>query len=53
MAARAAERGVAVETLGSYGPPGPALVVGYGAPPEHAFTAAIARLGAAIVDSRR
>ncbi len=53
VAARAAERGVAVEPLGSYGPPGPALVVGYGAPPEHAFTAAIARLGAALVDSRR
>ena len=46
---RAAERGVAVEGLRSYGEGGPsALVVGYAAPPDHAFTGAVARLGAAL-----
>jgi GntR family transcriptional regulator/MocR family aminotransferase len=50
--ARAAELGLALEGLDSYaafpGQRGPALVVGYGSPPEHAYTAAIARLCAAL-----
>jgi GntR family transcriptional regulator/MocR family aminotransferase len=29
---------------------GPALVVGYGTPPDHAFTGALARLGMALAD---
>lgn len=49
---RAAQRGLAVEGLGVYalgGPArGPALVIGYATPPEHAFTGAVARLCAAI-----
>lgn len=52
--ARLARRGVTCEGLGSYHAGGPAhppaLVVGYGTPPEHAFTAAIARLVAALND---
>jgi GntR family transcriptional regulator / MocR family aminotransferase len=52
VVARVAEHGVAVEGLADYraGEPGhgPALVVGYGTPPDHAFTAAIARLTAAL-----
>jgi GntR family transcriptional regulator/MocR family aminotransferase len=28
----------------------PALVVGYGTPPDHAFTAAVARLCAVLAD---
>ncbi|MDX6396208.1 MAG: GntR family transcriptional regulator / MocR family aminotransferase [Streptosporangiaceae bacterium] len=54
--ARAARRGLAIEGLGSYsaagqhvpGQHGPALVIGYGRPPEHAFTTALARLCAAL-----
>ncbi len=49
---RAAERGLAIEGLGEYAAPGhsgpPALVIGYGRPPEHAYTAALARLDAAL-----
>ena len=49
---RAAERGLAIEGLGAYAAPGhsgpPALVIGYGRPPEHAYTAALARLDAAL-----
>jgi GntR family transcriptional regulator/MocR family aminotransferase len=49
---RAAERGLAVEGLAAYAAPGrsgpPALVIGYGRPPEHAYTAALARLGATL-----
>jgi GntR family transcriptional regulator/MocR family aminotransferase len=49
---RAAERGLAIEGLGAYAAPGrsgpPALVIGYGRPPEHAYTAALARLEAAL-----
>jgi GntR family transcriptional regulator / MocR family aminotransferase len=49
---RAASRGLAVEGLGAYaldGPArGPALVIGYATPPEHAFTGAVARLCAAV-----
>jgi GntR family transcriptional regulator / MocR family aminotransferase len=52
VVARAAEHGLAVEGLDAYraaGPrAGPALVVGYGTPPEHAFTAALARLAAVL-----
>ena len=49
---RAAERGLALEGLAAYAAPGrsapPALVIGYGRPPEHAYTAALARLDAVI-----
>jgi GntR family transcriptional regulator / MocR family aminotransferase len=49
---RAAERGLAIEGLGAYAAPGrsgpQALVIGYGRPPEHAYTAALARLDAAL-----
>ncbi len=56
--ARAARRGLAIEGLGSYSAAGqhvpdqhgPALVIGYGRPPEHAFTTALARLCAALAD---
>jgi GntR family transcriptional regulator/MocR family aminotransferase len=50
--ARAAARGVAVEGLGDYAlgghARGPGLVIGYAAPPDHAYTTALARLTAAI-----
>jgi GntR family transcriptional regulator / MocR family aminotransferase len=50
--ARAAARGLAVEGLGGYAlrdhTRGPALVIGYATPPEHAYTTALARLVAAI-----
>ncbi len=48
---RAAARGLALEGLGSFtsqSPPTPGLVIGYGTPPPHAFTAALARLLAAL-----
>jgi GntR family transcriptional regulator/MocR family aminotransferase len=52
--ARAAARGVAIEGLGDYAlrghTRGPALVIGYAAPPDHAYTTALARLTAAIKD---
>ncbi len=52
VVAGAAEHGVAVEGLADYragGPDeGPAIVVGYGTPPDHGFTAAVARLTAAL-----
>jgi GntR family transcriptional regulator / MocR family aminotransferase len=51
---RAARRGLAVGALGTYrageGGDRPALVVGYGTPPEHAFTGALARLCAVLRD---
>ena len=54
LVARAARRGLAVEGLGPYCAPGhprgPALVVGYGTPPEHAFTGALARLCAVLAE---
>jgi GntR family transcriptional regulator/MocR family aminotransferase len=57
MVARAAARGLAVEGLASYhaggASHGPALVVGYGRPPEHAFTTALARLGAVLAGTGR
>ena len=54
--AQAARRGLALSGLGSFrlatGPPQrpPALVVGYAHPPEHAFTAAVARLVAVLAN---
>jgi GntR family transcriptional regulator/MocR family aminotransferase len=47
---RAHRHGVFVEPLSAYGAGDhfPALVVGYGTPPEHAFTTAVARLAAAL-----
>jgi len=64
--ARAAARGVAIEGLGGYAlrdhaserassptishTRGPALVIGYAAPPGHAYSTALARLTAAIRD---
>jgi GntR family transcriptional regulator/MocR family aminotransferase len=51
---RAAARGVTVEGLGGYAlrehTRGPALVIGYATPPDHAYTTALARLTAAIKD---
>jgi GntR family transcriptional regulator/MocR family aminotransferase len=50
--ASAAQHDLAIETLNGYQrddtPHGPALVVGYGTPPEHAFSSAVAKLCAAI-----
>jgi GntR family transcriptional regulator/MocR family aminotransferase len=50
LMARAAQHGVALGTLSDYGPspPAPALVVGYGTPPEHSYTTALARLAAVL-----
>jgi len=52
MVASAAARGLAIEGLASFhaggASQGPALVIGYGRPPDHAFTTALARLGAAL-----
>lgn len=52
--ARAARRGLALDGLRSYHLAGdqdpPALVVGYATPPEHAYTAALARLTAALTE---
>jgi len=55
---RARQHGLAIEGLGSYraGQAGPddgrlvraGLVIGYGRPPEHAYTTALARLCAAL-----
>jgi len=59
---RARRRGLAIDGLGAYrmspgrrrpalpGRRGPALVVGYGTPPDHAFTGALARLCMALAD---
>ncbi|MGA5701402.1 PLP-dependent aminotransferase family protein [Peterkaempfera bronchialis] len=50
LAARAAQSGLVLNTLGHFrdpadpGPYPPALVVGYGTPPDHAFTGALDRL---------
>ncbi len=55
VVANAAERGLSLQGLGEYAhgehTHGPALVVGYAKPPEHAFTAAIARLAAVLRDA--
>lgn len=54
---RAAHHGLALEGLGVYTAVADrhsaALVVGYGTPPEHAFTGAIARLTAVLADVAR
>jgi GntR family transcriptional regulator/MocR family aminotransferase len=51
---RAAARGVAVAGLATYDSSGggrrPSLVVGYGTPPDHAFSTALARLCAVLSD---
>jgi GntR family transcriptional regulator/MocR family aminotransferase len=51
---RAASHGVAVEGLGGFAADGhqrgPALVIGYGRPAEHAFTTAVGRLCAALAE---
>jgi GntR family transcriptional regulator/MocR family aminotransferase len=53
--ARAARHGVAVDGLAAYTAAGyehgPALVIGYGRPAEHAFTTAVGRLCAALAES--
>jgi GntR family transcriptional regulator / MocR family aminotransferase len=59
VVARAFARGLDVDGLAMYragerastGPGRQALVVGYGSPPEHAFSGAVARLCAALNDS--
>jgi GntR family transcriptional regulator / MocR family aminotransferase len=53
LVAGAAERGLALEGLESFRAPGVAadragLVIGYGRPPEHAYTTALARLCAVL-----
>src|SRR5512132_121456 len=53
VVAGAAAHGLAIEGLASYhtggiDSHGPALVIGYGRPAEHAFTTALARLGAVL-----
>jgi GntR family transcriptional regulator / MocR family aminotransferase len=52
VVAHAAERGPYLQGLGDYAHGAhtqpPALVVGYGKPPEHAFTSAVARLAAVL-----
>ncbi len=58
MVTRAAIHGVALETLSSLHPAGPptgrqALVVGFGTPPAHAFTGAVARLCATLAETCR
>ncbi|HEV2371330.1 MAG TPA: PLP-dependent aminotransferase family protein [Streptosporangiaceae bacterium] len=55
LVARAAAHGLAVTGLGSYCDAAtghaPALVIGYGTPPDHAFTSALARLHAVLAES--
>ena len=59
VVARAEKRGLALEGLGAYAFEGheaehaPSLVVGYGTPADHEFTAAVARLTASIADGGR
>ncbi|HEY2794033.1 MAG TPA: PLP-dependent aminotransferase family protein [Micromonosporaceae bacterium] len=50
IVANARRRGLALDGIGGYGPRsiGPALVIGYGTPPAHAYTTALARLIAAL-----
>jgi GntR family transcriptional regulator/MocR family aminotransferase len=54
IVARAARRGLSLSALGDYAhgahDHAPALVVGYAKPPEHEFTAAVARLTAVLRD---
>jgi GntR family transcriptional regulator/MocR family aminotransferase len=54
--ARAAHHGLALRGLSSFAsvePPTTALVIGYGTPPDHAYTTALARLTAALADHER
>ncbi len=54
IVANAARHGLALAGLGSYTTTtdhAPALVVGYGTPPEHAFTGALARLAAVLTQT--
>ncbi|HEX5189640.1 MAG TPA: PLP-dependent aminotransferase family protein [Streptosporangiaceae bacterium] len=55
VVAAAARHGVAVDGLRLYTAPGhergPALVIGYGRPAEHAFTTAVGRLCAALAET--
>ena len=55
VVADAAARGLSVQGLGAYAhgthTHPTALVVGYAKPPEHAFTAALARLAAVLRDA--
>ncbi|MCD0481884.1 PLP-dependent aminotransferase family protein [Streptacidiphilus sp. ASG 303] len=59
LTARAARRGLALHTLGRYRDPAdrepypPALVVGYGTPPDHAFTGALDLLCGLLADRAR
>ena len=52
VVARGSAHGVALDGLGSFGPPGyrdrQALVVGFATPPAHAYTGAVARLCATL-----
>jgi GntR family transcriptional regulator/MocR family aminotransferase len=55
VVARAADQGLAVQGLGEFTAPGhergPALVIGYATPPDHAYTAALARLTTVLASS--
>ncbi len=55
VVARAARHGVAVQGLSDFAAVGhrrgPALVIGYGRPTDHAFTTAVSRLCAALAES--
>jgi GntR family transcriptional regulator / MocR family aminotransferase len=57
VVARAAERGLSLQGLGAYAhgsrPHPQALVAGYAKPPEHSYTAAVARLAAVLRDATR
>jgi GntR family transcriptional regulator / MocR family aminotransferase len=52
VVARAAEHGLALQGLGDFTAPGydrgPALVIGYATPPDHAYTSTLARLTAVL-----
>lgn len=48
LAGRAEQRGLALAGLVLFGGAGPALVVGYGTPPEHPFAGALQRLCAVL-----
>lgn len=51
MVAWARTRGLALDGLRTFGTCGPpALVIGYGTPPAHAFTTALARLAATLAE---
>jgi GntR family transcriptional regulator/MocR family aminotransferase len=56
VVARATRHGVMADGLGDYAAAehdaGPAIVIGYGRPAEHAFSTAVSRLCAALAESR-